>query len=113
MSGGQLPTALWVDAVLNTLTQRAVPYYFVQKGNHSSGLILLKLNGMKGQVKLLTLQRDFMEDTLIWVNALGEEMVEEKSADAYIQREVSRDPDLWVLEIEDETMNNPFEGEAG
>lgn len=113
MSDGQLPTGLWVDAVLATLTKNAIPYYFVQKGNHSSGLIILKLNGMRGQVRLLVQQRDFMEDTLVWVDALGEEMVEEKAADAYIQREVSTDPDLWVLEIEDETMSNPFEGETG
>lgn len=111
MSEARLPTALWVEAILNTLAKNAMPYYFVQKGNHASGLVLLKLNGLKGQVRLLAQERDFMEDRLIWINALGEEMVEEKSADEYIQREVSRDPDLWVLEIEDETMRNPFESD--
>lgn len=106
----RLPTALWVEGHLNVLTQRAVPFYFVQKGNNASGLLLLKLNGMKGAVKLLMQERDFLEDKLTWVNALDEEMVEEKRADDYIQRAIARDPDLWVLEIEDETLENPFAG---
>ena len=109
MSGGQLPTALFVEGHLATLTAKAVPYYFIQKGNASSGLLVLKLNGLKGRVRLLVQQRDFMEDTLVWVAALEEEVVEENKADEYIQRAIARDPDLWVLEIEDESLTNPFE----
>ncbi|MEM7650795.1 MAG: DUF1491 family protein [Pseudomonadota bacterium] len=112
MSEGRLPTGLWMEIHLKNLTARAVPFYFVQKGNEASGLVLLKLNGMKGAVKLLTQQRDFEDNKLIWVNALDEETVEEAQADAYIQRAVDRDPDLWALEIEDENMNNPFEDDA-
>jgi hypothetical protein len=109
MGDGRLPTALWVDAHLATLTRDAVPYYFIQKGNHSSGLLLLKLNGLKGQVRLLIQERDFMEDKLVWAAALDEETVEEKQADEYIERAIGRDPDLWVLEIEHEGLVNPFE----
>ncbi len=109
MSGDRLPTALWVDAHLSVMTRDAVPFYFIQKGNHASGLLLLKINGLKGQVRLLLQERDFMEDKLSWVPALEEEQVEEKKADEYIQRAISRDPDLWVLEIEDEGLVNPFE----
>lgn len=109
MPDDRLPTALYVDAHLATLTQRGCFYYFLQKGNHGSGLVMLKLNGLKGLVKLITQERDFDTDEMGWINALDKEILEEPAADAYIQRAIQRDPDLWVIEIEDTDMQNPFD----
>ncbi|MCB9984053.1 MAG: DUF1491 family protein [Rhodospirillales bacterium] len=109
MVDDRLPTGLWVDAVLTPLNGRGIFYYITQKGNHASGLILLKLNGLKGRARLLTQQRDFLDDKLVWAAALDEETVSETAADEYIARAIARDPDLWALEIEDEAMENPFE----
>ena len=103
----RLPTALYVDAHLKVLTDRGIYFTFFQKGNASSGLILLKLNNLKGDLKLLAQERDFMTDQMSWISPLPEETLDEPTIDAYIQRAVSRDPDLWVIEIED--SNNPFE----
>lgn len=105
----QIPTSLFVEGHLATLSSEAIPYYFIQKGNASSGLILVKISNMKGSTRLLMQQRDFNQDSLVWAPALNEEVVEETDADAYIKRAISRDPDLWVLEIEDKTLTNPFE----
>ncbi len=104
----RLPTALWVDGVLATLTARGIFYYFAQKGDPSTGLLLLKLTDTRGKVRLLTQQRDFLEDKLVWVDALDIENPQEKDADAFIQKAIQRDPDLWALEIEDATLVNPF-----
>jgi len=109
MPDDRLPTNLYVDAHLKTLTDKAVYYYFHQKGNPSSGLILVKLANLKGQAKLRIQERDFIEDKMIWVDALDKETLEEADVDAYIRRAIDRDPDLWVIEIEDTEMNNPFE----
>ena len=105
----RLPTALYVDAHLKNLTDQAKYYHFIQKGNHSSGIIMLKLNNLEGKVKLILQERDFMTDQMTWVGALEQETVDESDADDYIQRAISRDPDLWVIEIEDRDMQNPFE----
>ncbi len=105
----RLPTALYVDAHLKTLTAQAKFYHFIQKGNHSSGIVMLKLNGLVGKVKLIIQERDFMTDKMTWVSAMQDEIVDETDADSYIERALSRDPDLWVIEIEDKEMQNPFD----
>ena len=104
----RLPTALYVDGHLKTLTAQAKFYHFIQKCNHSSGIVMLKINGLKGDVKLIIQERDFMTDQMTWAAAMVEEIVKESDADEYIQRAIQRDPDLWVIEIEDQDMQNPF-----
>jgi hypothetical protein len=36
----------------------------------------------------------------------------EPDANAYIERAVDRDPDLWVMEVEIHADENPFTGEV-
>ncbi len=108
MDDARLPTGLWVDAILAPLNARGVFYYITQRGNVASGLVMLKLNGLKGTVRLLTQQRNFINGALEWVNALEDEFPCEASADQYITRATKTDPDLWVIEIEDQEMVNPF-----
>ena len=105
----RLPTALYVDAHLKNLTAQAKYYHYIQKGNHSSGIVMLKLNSLQGKVKLIIQERDFMTDQMTWAAALEEEIVDEPTADEYTQRAIDRDPDLWVIEIEDKQMQNPFD----
>ncbi|PCJ96349.1 MAG: hypothetical protein COA45_11125 [Zetaproteobacteria bacterium] len=106
----RLAVHLWIDAQLKPLNNRGVFYYIQQRGERNTGTILLKVNGLSGECHLLTQQRD-LDGKLGWVNALRKELVEESDADQYIQRAISRDPDLWVIEIEDRKMVNPFEGD--
>tara|TARA_B100001989_G_scaffold247920_2_gene220796 strand:- start:1863 stop:2213 length:351 start_codon:yes stop_codon:yes gene_type:complete len=106
----RLQVELWVEAQLKLLPDQGVYYYIHQRGEKHSGIILLKLNGLEGRCRLLIQQRNF-DGKLGWMNAMNDELVEEKIADEYIKRSVLRDPDLWVIEIEDKNMNNPFEGD--
>ena len=52
-----------------------------------------------------------MDGTLAWMRGTGETLVDEKDADAYIERQRGRDPDLWVLEIEDPHHRYDLDGE--
>ena len=106
----RIPTALWVDAHLRKCAAEAIPAYVINKGAYASGTVLVKLNNLEGSCVLLVQQRD-LEGNLGWMYAGGqEERLAEKEADAYIRRSIDRDPDVWVIEIEDREMNNPFEG---
>ncbi len=110
MADDRLPTYLFLDAQLRPLNGRGIFYYIHQKGERNSGLVLLKLNGLAGQCRLLQQERDWDTDEMGWINALAQDVVAESDADVYIARAVERDPDLWVIEVEDRDMNNPFEG---
>ncbi len=106
----RLPVHLFIDAHLKPLNDQGIFYYIQQRGEKNTGTILLKINNLQGICLLLIQQRD-LDGKLGWMNAIGKEQVEESDADQYIQRAISRDPDLWVIEIEDQNMNNPFEGD--
>jgi hypothetical protein len=109
MSDDRLPTALWIEAHLRQIDSHAIPYYILNRGNHASGTVMLKLHAPGQGCSVLIQQRD-LDGNLGWMNALNQEIVEEAKADDYIRRAVSRDPDLWVIEIEDRERKNPFEG---
>ncbi len=106
----RLPVHIWVDAHLRPLNDKGVFYYIHQRGELNSGIVLLKLNGLEGQCRVLIQQRN-LDGKMGWMDAIGKERVEEVAADQYIQRAINRDPDLWVIEIEGRKMENPFDGD--
>lgn len=107
MPDDRLPTYLMMDAVTRQLNNQGISYYIAQRGDKMGGLLLVKISNMEGECRLLTQQRN-LDGVLEWMGALREEITDEKSADEYISRACLRDPDLWVVEIEDRSMSNPF-----
>lgn len=102
------PTHIWVEAKLRELSAQGIGVYVTHKGEKMSGLVLLKLsNTPLRECKLLTQQRN-LDGVLEWINVFKEEIISEQKADEYTTRSISRDPDLWVIEVEQEEMLNPF-----
>jgi hypothetical protein len=105
----RLPTALWVEAHLKRLALEGVPYYVLNKGAYAAGTVMLKLFAPGQGAKILQQQRD-LDGVMGWLGLFNGDVVEESKADDYIRRAVDRDPDVWVIEIEDKGFANPFEG---
>jgi hypothetical protein len=103
----RIPTALWLEAQLRRLNAEGRPHYVVHAGAYASGTVLLKINALDGTCRLLIQQRD-INGLLGWANALAEAEPTETKADHYIRRAIARDPDLWVVEVEDRAGKNPF-----
>jgi hypothetical protein len=111
LSEERLPTELWVQAHLRRCSVDATPAALLRRGEPERGVVLLKLNQIEAGCRILTQARD-LDGRLGWLAALGGKLVPEAEADAYIARAVDRDPDLWVIEIEDRTGRNPFDGKV-
>lgn len=103
----RLPTYLWVEAEVRRLSGMGIGVFITQRGDATRGIVLQKTADMKGQCRLMTQQRDLL-GKLVWINALQDDVVEEREADAYIKRAADRDPDLWIIEIEDKDMQVLF-----
>ncbi len=80
--------------------------YVLQRGEKNDGQVLVKVSDCSGQAALFIRQRDLMSNELIWVDAIQSQT--ESDADAYITRARDRDLDLWVIEVEDTSLENPF-----
>lgn len=106
---GRLPAELWIKAHIRRCMVEGIPATVVHRGEKHSGTLILKINQLDQGVKVLNQTRD-MEGAIAWMPALGGKLVAEADADAYIERAVKRDPDVWVVEIEDRDGNHPFEG---
>lgn len=86
-----------------------IPATVAHKGEAGRGTVILKLNTLENGCRVLSQARD-LDGNLGWLGAFKGALVPEAEADAYIERAVSRDPDLWVIEIEDRQGVNPFDG---
>jgi hypothetical protein len=100
MAEGRLPTDLWVKAHVKLCSAEGVPVIVARRGDPHSGIVILKLNQLDLGCRVMSQMRD-LDGKLGWLEALEGALVPEVEADAYIARQAERDPDLWVMEVED------------
>lgn len=100
MDDARLKTRLWIKAQIRLCDIGSIPAVVVQRGDADAGAVLLKINRLADGCEVLTRFRG-LDGELGWLRATGPDPVEEHEADDYVRRQIERDPDLWVLEIED------------
>jgi len=111
MSDGRLPTRVWIMAHVRRCLVDGTPATIAHKGDPDSGMLLLKLNALENGCRVLSQTRD-LDGEIAWLAAFDGGTVTEAEAEAYIARALDRDPDLWVVEIEDRDGRNPFAGKV-
>jgi hypothetical protein len=74
--------------------------YLARRGDDDAGQVFLKISRLDGTATVLsqTIGRD---GARAWLRGTGAAPVPEAEADAYVKRHLQRDPDAWVVEIED------------
>jgi hypothetical protein len=98
---------LWVSMAIRLSDMAGRPAAVLRHGDPDSGGILCVLRGRGGEVVLSQI-RD-AEGRPAWMRGTGAAPVAEGDADAYVERQVKRDPDLWVVEFEAPDFLPPFE----
>lgn len=106
----RVKAGIWVGMATRLSDIAGRPAAVIRKGDPDSGGILCLLRGREGLV-VLSQVRD-AEGRPAWLRATGATPVDDAAADAYVARQVQRDPDLWVVEFEAPDFRPPFEAKV-
>ncbi|HAH09922.1 MAG TPA: DUF1491 domain-containing protein [Alphaproteobacteria bacterium] len=91
---------IWTAAVIRRAQSAGAFAAIARKGHPEGGVILVKLNLLNGMAIVLT-PMTAMDGTRQWLRGTGPNPVPDGVAEDYLGRQIARDPDCWVLEIED------------
>jgi len=103
----KVKAGIWVSMAVRLADLSGRSAMVLRKGDPDSGGILCLLRGHAGCL-VLSQARD-AEGRPAWMRGTGKEPVSEADADAYVERQVRRDPDLWVVEFDAPNLEPPFE----
>ena len=111
----RLKTEIWVKALLRRCSLGGAFAVVSNHGDDTSRSTLVKVVLLDGRAYVLTSVRRG-DGEGIWMRGTGPDPVDEALADAYIQKSLKFDRDLWVVEIEDREgrhfLLDPVEGEG-
>lgn len=94
----RLASGVWVAAYLTRLRLADIPAYVTATGDPEAGAVVVKVALLDGTARAYERRSDLMTGARAWiVLADGPEA----EVDALIGRTRARDPDLWVIELED------------
>ena len=96
----RLTARVWVQAQVRLCDRHFISMVIARRGDPDAGAILMRL--VRGpQVNLLLARHTRPDGSTGWMTVGGDEAVDDATADAYVVRQVDRDPDLWVLDVDD------------
>ena len=96
----RLKAEFWIKAHVRICEAQGAQAYIVRRGDETAGAILVKVNRLDGTAMLLE-PATAPDGARAWMHVTGSDFVPETDAEAAVARAVRRDPDLWVIEIED------------
>ncbi len=105
----RIPTKLWVSAHIRRCDSEGVPAVVVRRGDPHSGMVIVRVNLLEGASRVLVQMRG-ADGKLGWLPAMGGKTAPDAEVDTYIRRQTERDPDLWVIELEDRLDRHWLDG---
>ena len=93
----RLTSSFWVQAYIKKLNLLGVPAFVVSHGDDTAGAIIVKVNKLNGDAVLFERSFSLDKNRIQWSKF---ESGDEKELDELLSRQLSRDRDLWIVEIE-------------
>ncbi len=109
MSDARLASGIWVSAYLTRLRLADIAHYVTARGDATAGAVVVKLATLDGQARAFQRSYDLTLGRRAWV-VLADGA--EAEVDALLRRQRARDPDLWIIEIEDRQGRTLLEQEG-
>lgn len=108
MAEPRIKAGLWVQMALRMGQADGRFAAVLRRGDPDSGGVLVVLRGRHGLSALSQVRTG--DGEAAWLRATGPGPVDQAAVDAYVARQVSFDPDLWVVEFEVADNLPPFDG---
>ena len=100
MTSPRLKTEIWFQVQLRLCDMRNIPMVLSRRGDNDAGAVIIKVVGPDDAFAIYAQTRG-MDGERAWTRVRLAEPCGEAEAADYLAREVRRDPDIWIVEIED------------
>jgi hypothetical protein len=95
----RLKAGIFVRALVRRAEVEGAAAFIVRKGNEEAGAVFIKVSRLDGTCLVLN-QARAGDGELVWSRPLGD-WTEDVRAQAWLDKQIKFDPDLWIVEIED------------
>ena len=95
----RIKSEIFIQALVRRVYAAQAAAYIVRRGDSDAGNVMIRINQLDGCSGVLTMFTD-MSGERCWrvAHALA---TLDREVDDFLTREINRDPDVWVVEIED------------
>jgi hypothetical protein len=100
----RLKSELWVKAYLRRVAAQGAAALLQRRGDRDAGAIYIKLSRLDGTASLFgpaPASLHARDNERRWQPCLANASALEAEADAYLERQLAFDPDLWIVVVED------------
>lgn len=94
-----LSTDIWAGALIRRAELGGAYATVIRKGDPRAGAVLVKVVDRRAGVARLYSEATRGDGERVWMQPVNSQ--NETDLDAYVERAVRVDPDLWIVEIED------------
>jgi len=101
----RLKSEIWVKAYLRRCASAGLDAVLLRRGDADAGAIYIKVSRLDGTATLFgpaPAGMDEAREERRWETCLEREPATESEADAYLERQVAFDPDVWIIAVDDQ-----------